>query len=83
MVFCQKNYLYTIGGPIMVDEITSFVNWLRRRNPHARTWKDYRYVLARFHNAIGDKRPALCPVKPRLVMSVWSPEGSSRYPPKG
>lgn len=25
----------------MLAEIRSFVNWVRRRNPHAHTWRDY------------------------------------------
>ena len=41
----------------MVNEIHSFVNWLRRRNPQARTWKDYRHVLNCFKGVIGDKSP--------------------------
>jgi site-specific recombinase XerD len=47
----------------MVNEIHSFVNWLRRRNPQARTWKDYRHVLNRFKDIIGDKSPHEVTVK--------------------
>jgi site-specific recombinase XerD len=39
----------------MVKEIHSFVNWLRRRNPQARTWKDYRHVLNGFNAVVGEK----------------------------
>ncbi len=42
----------------MIDEITRFVNWLRRRNPQARTWRDYGYDLNQFVAIIGDKPPA-------------------------
>lgn len=41
----------------MVNETQSFVNWVRRRNPKARTWKDYRHVLKRFVETVGDKNP--------------------------
>jgi hypothetical protein len=29
----------------MLSEIEQFVNWVRRRNSNARTWKDYGYDL--------------------------------------
>jgi len=38
----------------MLSEIEAFVNWVRRRNPQARTWKDYQYDLAQFVTFIGD-----------------------------
>jgi site-specific recombinase XerD len=41
----------------MIDEITYFVNWLRRRNPQARTWRDYGYDLNQFVTIVGDKLP--------------------------
>lgn len=41
----------------MYDEIERFTNWLRRRNPQARTWRDYRYDLQQFAAVVGD-RPA-------------------------
>ena len=41
----------------MVKEIHAFVNWLRRRNPNARTWRDYRFVLHRLRSVTGDKPP--------------------------
>lgn len=41
----------------MVKEITRFVNWLRRRNPTARTWRDYGYDLAQFVALVGDQPP--------------------------
>jgi len=31
------------GGVLRLSEIEYFVNWVHRRNPEARTWKDYRY----------------------------------------
>jgi hypothetical protein len=36
----------------MLSEIDAFVNWLRRRNPAARTWRDYGYDLRQF---VGDR----------------------------
>lgn len=41
----------------MLAEIDSFVNWLRRRNPEARTWRDYRGDLAQFAAVVGDRPP--------------------------
>lgn len=41
----------------MLAEINLFVNWVRRRNPLARTWKDYSYDLHQFANLIGDSSP--------------------------
>lgn len=41
----------------MLSEIEQFVNWVRRRNPQARTWRDYRYDLNQFAAVVGDKPP--------------------------
>jgi len=41
----------------MLAEIESFVNWLRRRNPQARTWRDYGYDLRQFAASVGDPSP--------------------------
>lgn len=41
----------------MLVEIETFVNWVRRRNPQARTWRDYRYDLVQFLAIVGDKAP--------------------------
>ncbi len=41
----------------MLSEIKCFVNWLRRRNPEARTWKDYGYDLQQFVSVVGDHPP--------------------------
>lgn len=41
----------------MLSEINQFVNWIRRRNPEARTWKDYGYDLRQFANLLGDPDP--------------------------
>jgi site-specific recombinase XerD len=41
----------------MLAEIESFVNWLRRRNPQARTWRDYGYDLRQFAASVGDRAP--------------------------
>lgn len=42
----------------MLAEIEQFVNWVRRRNPQARTWRDYRYDLQRFADLVGDQSPS-------------------------
>jgi site-specific recombinase XerD len=42
----------------MLAEIDQFVNWVRRRNPEARTWKDYRYDLRQFAALVGDVPPS-------------------------
>jgi site-specific recombinase XerD len=41
----------------MLAEIASFVNWLRRRNPQARTWRDYGSDLRQFAASAGDRAP--------------------------
>ena len=41
----------------MLVEIERFVNWVHRRNPQARTWKDYGYDLRFFTEAVGDRPP--------------------------
>lgn len=41
----------------MLAEIDQFVNWMRRRNPDARTWKDYSYDLRQFAALVGDVPP--------------------------
>jgi site-specific recombinase XerD len=42
----------------MLSEIDRFVNWVRRRNPQARTWRDYGYDLRQFAVCVGDVLPA-------------------------
>jgi site-specific recombinase XerD len=39
----------------MLVEIEYFVNWMRRRNPEARTWRDYGYDLKQFVAIVGDR----------------------------
>ncbi len=39
----------------MLVEIEQFVNWVRRRSPEARTWKDYGYDLRLFVQVVGDR----------------------------
>jgi site-specific recombinase XerD len=39
----------------MLAEIERFVNWLRRRNPDARTWRDYNYDFKQFVDLVGDR----------------------------
>jgi site-specific recombinase XerD len=41
----------------MLTEIQRFVNWVRRRNPNAHTWRDYRADLQQFVAAVGDRPP--------------------------
>ena len=41
----------------MLSEITQFVNWVRRRNSEARTWRDYGYDLKQFVSVVGDRSP--------------------------
>ncbi len=41
----------------MLVEIKRFVNWVHRRNPEARTWKDYGYDLRFFVEVVGDRPP--------------------------
>lgn len=41
----------------MLAEIGAFVNWVRRRNPDARTWRDYQCDLKQFLAVVGDRRP--------------------------
>ena len=41
----------------MLSEIEDFVNWVRRRNPAARTWRDYSYDLAQFAALVGNRSP--------------------------
>jgi site-specific recombinase XerD len=41
----------------MLSQIADFVNWVRRRNPQARTWRDYSYDLQQFACVVGDRSP--------------------------
>jgi site-specific recombinase XerD len=41
----------------MLAEIERFVNWVRRRNPQARTWRDYGYDLHQFVAVVGNRAP--------------------------
>ncbi len=42
----------------MLAEIDAFVNWVRRRNPRAHTWRDYAADLRQFAAATGDVSPS-------------------------
>src|SRR5574337_998249 len=42
----------------MLAEIERFINWQRRRNTDARTWRDYQYDLKQFVEVVGDGPPA-------------------------
>jgi site-specific recombinase XerD len=41
----------------MLVEVERFVNWVRRRSPAARTWRDYGYDLRFFIEVVGDRSP--------------------------
>jgi site-specific recombinase XerD len=41
----------------MLTEINCFINWQRRRNTTARTWRDYSYDLKQFVAVVGDQPP--------------------------
>jgi site-specific recombinase XerD len=41
----------------MLSQIEEFVNWVRRRNPEARTWRDYHNDLRQFSAITGDCPP--------------------------
>lgn len=41
----------------MLVEIEHFINWQRRRNAIARTWRDYQYDLKQFVEVVGDQPP--------------------------
>jgi len=41
----------------MLTEIEYFVHWVRRRNPDARTWRDYACDLKQFAAVVGDQSP--------------------------
>jgi len=42
----------------MLSQIEDFVNWVRRRNPQARTWRDYLYDLQQFIAVVGECSPS-------------------------
>jgi site-specific recombinase XerD len=41
----------------MLSQIYEFVNWVRRRNPQARIWRDYSYDLQQFASQVGERSP--------------------------
>ena len=47
----------------MLVQIIDFVNWVRRRNPNARTWRDYRSDLHQFVAIVGDQPPETVTVR--------------------
>jgi site-specific recombinase XerD len=58
----------------MLVEIESFVNWVRRRSPEARTWRDYGYDLHFFIEAVGDRPPKDITYKDIDRFIVWQSE---------
>ncbi|MGQ0600107.1 MAG: tyrosine-type recombinase/integrase [Anaerolineales bacterium] len=58
MVAAKHNHRYLTGGFAMLAEVERFINWVRRRNAQARTWRDYQYDLKQFIESLGDDRAA-------------------------
>jgi hypothetical protein len=58
----------------MLAEIEQFVNWVRRRNSAARTWRDYSYDLKQFADVVGDRAPGEISHQDidRFVWILWS-----------
>jgi hypothetical protein len=52
----------------MVFEINRFVNWVRRRNPEARTWRDNQYDLSQFAAVSGIAHPIRLPPQVRSAV---------------
>jgi hypothetical protein len=46
----------------MLSQIEEFVNWIHRRNPEARTWRDYNYDLPHGAERIRQEILHLCPL---------------------
>ncbi len=65
----------------MLAEITRFVNWVRRRNPQARTHKDYRYDLKQFVAVVGEEAQPPSPFKTSIDLSTSRSAGGSKPPP--
>jgi len=65
----------------MLAEIEQFVNWVHRRNPEARTWKDYGYDLHFFLQVVGDRTPTKSPSATSInSLPVNASEGSKPPP---
>jgi site-specific recombinase XerD len=63
----------------MLSQIEEFVNWVRRRNPAARTWRDYSYDLKQFTASMGDR--ALSEVTHRDIDSFVTSQVSRGFKP--
>jgi hypothetical protein len=57
----------------MLPEIDRFVNWVRRRNPNAHTWREYRADLKQFLAVVGDPH---C-LRDHAPPVVWGPNTPS------
>ena len=55
----------------MLSEIEYFVNWVRRRNPDARTWRDYGYDLNQFAAHVGDREPGTITIQDIDNFIIW------------
>jgi site-specific recombinase XerD len=49
----------------MLGEVERFIDWVRMRNPQARTWRDYKCDLGLFMNILQDRSPE--DIRPRHV----------------
>ncbi len=73
----------------MLSQIEEFVNWVRRRNPQARTWRDYAYDLQQFAASVGDRPPGevtfrdidLFIVQPGRARASSPPPSTAAWPP--
>jgi site-specific recombinase XerD len=55
----------------MLSEIEGFVNWVHRRNPQARTWRDYGYDLKQFVSMVGDQAPGEVTIQDIDDFVIW------------
>jgi len=58
----------------MLAEVERFVNWVRRRNPEAHTWRDYRCDLKVFLQVVGDRSPKEVTVRDIDRFVAWQSE---------
>jgi len=63
----------------MLVEIERFLNWQRRRNATARTWRDYGYDLKQFVAVVGDQSPGA--IKFQDIDRFVTEQAASGYKP--
>jgi hypothetical protein len=63
MVDVSPNHFISQEVFRMLVEIEEFTNWLRRRNPTARTWRDYQYDLVQFATLLNDPPPSAITIR--------------------